>query len=432
MGVAASLCFHVPERVYQIENSRQVLERGRLLRPRTVALPRLGRNVLLLGLVSFFTDISAEMVATILPVFIVYSVGLSPLQFGLIDGIYQGGSTVARLLGGFFADRTRRHKEIATAGYVLSALSKLPLLVTGSLGAIAAVIAVDRAGKGIRTAPRDALISLSAHSDGLGRAFGVHRALDTAGAMLGPVAAFVLLALLTDPFDAVFVVSFLFAVVGVALMLLFVENKPVAHPGAPRLTTRAAAGILKVRPFRSLVVIATLLGLVTISDGFIYLALQQRDAIPLSAFPLLYVATALTYMILAVPMGRLADRIGRHKVFLGGYVLLLAAYALLFVELPAMLTLPLVLVCFGTYYAATDGVLPALASTTIAPSMRATGLAVLATGAGAARLLGSVAVGAVWTLGSVESAFALYAALLAPALLVAAFVLPRSLRVAAP
>ena len=407
--------------MYQIENSRQVLERG-------FSLPKVSRNVLLIGLVSFFTDISSEMVATILPLFLIYSVGLTPFAFGVVDGIYQGGTAVARLAGGFVADRTRRHKEVAAAGYAISAVSRLALLATGTWAAVAGVIAVDRAGKGLRTAPRDALISLSSRPESLGQSFGVHRALDTAGAMLGPLVAFALLAVMVDPFEAVFVLSFLFAVVGLAILLLFVRNRPVQVPGTPRLTLRKAGAILKVRPFRSLVAVGTLLGLVTVSDGFMYLALEQRDVIPMSAFPLLYVGTALVYMVLAVPVGRLADAIGRRRVFLAGYVLLLGAYGFLLVELPAALTVALVLLLFGTYYAATDGVLPALASTTVAPETRATGLAVLATGMGAARLVASLAVGAVWTWAGLEAAFVLFAGMLAVALVLAALVLRHSLR----
>ena len=193
------------------------------------------------------------MVVTILPLFLIYSVGLTPFAFGVVDGIYQGGTAVARLAGGFVADRTRRHKEVAAAGYAISAVSRLALLATGTWAAIAAVIAVDRAGKGLRTAPRDALISLSSRPESLGQSFGVHRALDTAGAMLGPLVAFALLALMVDPFEAVFVLSFLFGVIGLAILLLFVRNRPVAVPGAPRLTLRKAGAILQVRPFRSLV-----------------------------------------------------------------------------------------------------------------------------------------------------------------------------------
>lgn len=412
--------------MYQVENSRQVLERGSALRPRVVDRHRIGRNVFLLGLVSFFTDISAEMVATVLPIYLIYAVGLSPLQFGVVDGIYQGAAAVARLAGGFFADRTRRHKEVAAAGYGLSAATKLALLAVGSWGSISAVVGIDRVGKGIRTAPRDALISLSARAESLGQAFGVHRALDTAGAMLGPLVAFGLLALAQDPYDAIFVVSFLFAVIGLAIMVLFVQNRPVAQPRAPRLTARAATAMLGQRRFRVLVVAGTLLSLMTISDGFFYLSLQQRDVIPLSAFPLLYVGTALIYMSLAVPFGRIADAVGRTRVFLGGHVLLLGAYALLFAGAPDGATVVLVLLFFGAFYAATDGVLPAMASSAVAAEARATGLAVVATGVGTARLVASLAVGAMWTLVGLETTLVVFSILLAMGIVAAAVMLSRT------
>lgn len=411
--------------MYQIENSRQVLERGSSLRPRAFATSHIGRNVVLLGLVSFFTDISAEMVATILPIYLVYSIGLTPLQFGVVDGIYQGAAAVARLAGGFFADRSRRHKEVAATGYALSAVTKLALLAVGTWGAISAVIGIDRVGKGIRTAPRDALISLSARPDGLGQAFGIHRALDTAGAMLGPLLAFGLLALATDPYDAVFVISFLFAVVGLAIMLLFVQNRPVAQPRT-RLTLRRASTLLRVRSFRSIVAVGTLLSLATISDGFVYLALQQRDVIPISAFPLLFVGTALTYMALAVPLGRLADAVGRKRVFLAGHILLFCVYALLLAEAPGAVIVPAVLLLFGAYYATTDGVLPAIASSTIGSEARATGLAVVATGVGTARLLASLAVGALWTWVGLETTLVIFSGLLAATVVAATVVLTRT------
>jgi hypothetical protein len=201
-------------------------------------LPAVGRTVLLLGLTSFFTDISSEMVATVLPLYLVFGLGFSPLAFGVVDGLYQGAATLVRLAGGLGADRWRRHKEVAVAGYGLSAIAKLGLLLAGGVwGAIAAAILVDRTGKGIRTAPRDALISLSVSPAALGTAFGVHRALDTAGAMLGPLLAFVLLSLAPGAYDAVFVVSFCMALVGLGVVTLFVDG----HTGSSLPTGPAAS-----------------------------------------------------------------------------------------------------------------------------------------------------------------------------------------------
>ncbi len=167
---------------------------------------RVSRTVVLLGLTSMFTDISSEMVAAILPLYLVFGVGLSPVQFGVIDGLYQGVTAPVRLLSGVLGDRWRRHKEIAVAGYGLSTLTRLALPLAGNaVGALTATVMADRIGKGIRTAPRDAMISLSSTTENLAVSFSVHRALDTFGAMLGPLVAFAILALapliLGDPED---------------------------------------------------------------------------------------------------------------------------------------------------------------------------------------------------------------------------------------
>ena len=188
--------------------------------------------MILLGLTSMFTDISSEMVTTILPIYLVFTLGMTPLQFGVIDGIQQGGA-VARPRGfsGFAADRFGRYKEVAVVGYGLSAVCRIGLLLVGrSWALIGGLVFLDRTGKGIRTAPRDALISLTTPKRELGTAFGVHRALDTAGAMIGPLLAFVLLVLAPQrlPPDLRRVAS-ASRLIGLAILVLFVRE-----PGRPR------------------------------------------------------------------------------------------------------------------------------------------------------------------------------------------------------
>ncbi|GAA2773816.1 MFS transporter [Streptomyces showdoensis] len=141
-----------------------------------------------LGTVSLITDVSSEMVTAVLPLYPVAGLGLSPLGFGLLDGVYNGFSALVRLVGGHLADRGGRHKTVAVLGYGLSALCKPLLQVAGSVPLIGAVPAADRTGKGLRTAPRDALISLASPADARGRAFGVHRAMDTAGVLMAAAA----------------------------------------------------------------------------------------------------------------------------------------------------------------------------------------------------------------------------------------------------
>jgi MFS family permease len=417
--------------MYQVESAQVVVgRRGRKADagPRTRLREHVGRTVLLLGTTSLLTDISSEMVATILPIYIVFALGATPLQFGIVDGIYQGATAFVRLLAGVAADRKGRHKPIAAAGYAISAVCKLGLVLAGSsLAAISAVVYADRVGKGIRTAPRDALISLTSSPKALGAAFGVHRAMDTAGAMLGPLLAFGLLAAAPRRFDAVFVVSFCFAVIGLAVITVLVRDVRTApaNPPSRRQAMASALSLLRVPAFRRLTLAAGALGLATLSDGFLYLGLQDRMGFAPRYLPLLFVGSALVFMVLAVPMGRLADRVGRGRVFVAGYLLLLAVYSSLLLPSISVGAVVIYLAAFGAFYAATDGVVMALASTLLPEELRASGMGLLTAVVAAARLFGAVAFGALWTLGGVQVAVLAFAGLLAVAIALAAAVIVR-------
>ncbi|MGW7090257.1 MFS transporter [Streptomyces sp. NPDC054871] len=395
---------------------------------------RVAGPVIALGAVSLVTDISSEMVTAVLPLYFVLQLGLSPLQFGFLDGLYNGVTAFVRLLGGYAADRGGRHKLVAGGGYALSALSRIGLLLAGGATAgIGAALAADRIGKGVRTAPRDALISLSSPPDALGRAFGVHRAMDTTGALLGPLAAFALLWATADAYDAVFVVSFCFGLLGVLMLVAFVPGRhdtglhtparPEAPPNAKRETV---LGILRVPAFRRVLGAASLLGAATIGDAFLYLLLQRRLDFAVSWFPLLPLGAAAIYLLLAVPAGRLADRTGRSVPFLAGHMALLGGYVLLLSPTDGWALLIGVLLLLGIFYAATDGVLMALATPVLPPGRRASGMAVLQTGQALARLVAAAGFGAAWTLWGVGPALSCAALALAVALAGAALLLPRT------
>lgn len=405
--------------MYQAESAGVLLRGGRAEpKGRRAGVPR---NVLLLGAVSLLTDVSSEMVATVLPIYLVFALGASPLQYGIVEGLYQGGAALVRLASGVFADRWQRYKQLAVAGYGLSAVCRAALLSVGvSVGAVSGIVLADRVGKGIRTAPRDALISLSAVPERLATAFGVHRAMDTAGAMLGPLVAFGVLVAAPGRFDAVFAVSLCFAVLGLAVLVLFVGDRRgqvldrLARPGL-----RSTLTLLRTPRYRRLVVLGAALSLVTISDGFLYLGLQRRMDLELTAFPLLFVGSAASYMLLAVPAGRLADRVGRERVFVAGYGLLLLVYGALLV--PA-LSLPLLigsLVCLGGFYAATDGVLVAAASAVLPEGQRGGGLGLLLAATTLAKLAAALLFGLVWTTAGLTAATVAFAGALALAAIVA-------------
>jgi MFS family permease len=355
--------------------------------------------VLALGTVSLVTDVSSEMVTAVLPLYLVTGLGLSPLGYGLLDGVYNGFSALVRLVGGHLADRGGgRHKWVAGVGYGISAVCKPLLLVAHSLTPIGLVLAADRTGKGLRTAPRDALISLSSTAESRGRAFGVHRAMDTAGALLGPLVAFLILRATVDGYDAVFTVSFCVAALGVLVLVLFVPRRggeAVAARKRPDL--RGALRLLRGRDLRRITVCALLLGLATVSDSFVYLLLQRRLGVPDRWFALLPLGTASAFLLLAVPLGRVADRVGRWAVFLAGHGALLLAYGLLLTSWHGTALPYVVLALHGGFYAATDGVLMAAASDGVPEALRSSGLALVQTGQALARFTCSLLFGAAWT-----------------------------------
>ncbi|RKT56096.1 MFS transporter [Saccharothrix australiensis] len=373
-------------------------------RPRAGGWKGVSANVFALGAVSLVTDVSSEMVTAVLPLYLVVGLQLSPAAYGVVDGVYTGATTLLRLAGGYLADRTTRRKAVAGFGYALSAVAKLGLLAAGtSTALLGAVITADRAGKGLRTAPRDALITLSTPSGDLGRAFGVHRAMDGIGAFAGPLVALAVLAAAGESFDSVFVTSSCVAALGVVILLVFVRDHRSAVPATP-VRPSAVVELLRDRDVRRVVPAAAVLGLATIGDGFVYLLLQKREGLAIGWFPLLAVGTSLVYLLLAAPMGALADRVGRLPVVLGGYAALVAVYLLVFGPLGGLPLVAVVLVLYGFFYAATDGVLMALAGPVLPERLRATGIALVQSGQAVAYLGSSVLFGLAWQFWGPETA----------------------------
>jgi MFS family permease len=369
--------------------------------PRGTRRPRVAPVVVLLGLVSLLTDISSESVAAILPLYLTTVVGLSPVAYGFLDGLYQGVSALVRIASGWAADRGGRPKWVAFAGYGLSAVARVGLLVASGFATITAVVAVDRIGKGIRTAPRDAMIAASTPSSHLGRAFAVHRTLDTIGAAVGPLIAFAILWAVPDGYTTVMIVSLAFALAGLALLGLLVPDRPPAAD-ATGTSDRPVFRWREVvdRRLARLLVAAGALGLLTIGDGFVYLALLDRGGFAATWFPLLYVGTNVAYLALALPVGGLADRVGRTWVFVGGHAALLLTYLWAALPIAGVVAVLVPLVLLGAFYAATDGVLAAIAGHLASPGVRASAIASAQTVVVAARFVASTAFGLLWfTLG---------------------------------
>ena len=361
---------------------------------------RVPRNVLALGLVSLLTDVSAEMITSVVGYYLLVYLQVSTITVGFLDGFYAAVPALLSLCAAYLADRYQRRKLLAGIGYGLSAASKLGFVPVGrSVAGLGLVQGCDRLGKGLRTAPRDALISLSAPGSIQGRAFGVHRMMDTVGAFLGPLIAVVALSVsvAASAFDAVFVVSFCIATIGLLALLLLVTDhrEPLARPDAVSL--RAGLRLLADRRYRRVCIAATLLAAAWISDTFVYLVLQQRLDLTAIEYALLAVGTTGAYLLLAIPFGRLADRVGRWRVFLGGHVALLAVYLLLAGGPASVVVLCFVLPIHGLFYAMTDGVLMAHAGPLLPRHLRTAGLAILQSARALGAFAASVAFGFAWS-----------------------------------
>jgi MFS family permease len=378
-----------------------------------------------LGWTSFLTDISSEMVNSVLPVYLVLHLHLSPLQYGAIDGVYNGLAVIlVSFAAGLTADRSKRHKEVALTGYGLSAVCKLLLLAAGGVwGWLIAITGIDRIGKGIRSAPRDALISLNTPPQSMASAFAVHRALDAGGALFGPIVAFFLLTQMPGAFDVLWVTSFLFAILGVAALWLFVPRpNEKLFLSEQRVSRRTLSSLLASPRFAALAGCGLLLSLGTVNDGFIYLVLQQKGGTYSGFLPLFFVATAFSYMLFSIPMGRCADRLGRVPIFLSGYAVLGIIYLILLFAptiSPGMQLSCLLLL--GLYYAGTEGVLMAMASTSVPTELRSSGLATLASAVALGKLGSALLFGWIWDAYGVWHATFTFGAILMVALFTAGF-----------
>ena len=290
---------------------------------------RLPRNLWATSLASFFMDVSSEMVLNILPLFLANVLGVRTHLIGLIEGVAEATASLLKVFSGWLSDRLRARKWIAVAGYGLSAASKPFLYVAGTWGAVAAVRWADRAGKGIRTAPRDALIADSIAEGQRGLAFGFQRAADTAGAMLGLLVALAVVwlsqrsavTLGADAFRVVVLISVLPAALAVLSLAIGARDVAVDRESrGPRFALRSLG-----RPFLIYLAIASLFDLGNSSDAFLALRAQERGVSVVGILGMLAVFNGV-YALVSTPAGSVSDRLGRRRVIVAGWLVYAAIY----------------------------------------------------------------------------------------------------------
>lgn len=356
-------------------------------------------NVWALGITSLLTDISSEMIASTLPIIFVLHLHASPSALAAADGIQHGVTSVARLVGGVVADRVGAYRQTAAAGYLLSAVCRVGFLLSVAAAQFTFFLSLDRVGKGFRTGPRDAMLAQSAPAGEQARAFGLHRSLDTAGAMLGPLIGYWVLGLVPGDYSSLFVFSLGFAAIGVFVLVTCTRDPVDARP-RDRVELREFVSLVRDGTARRLFVIAALLGLSTLGDHVLYLVLQRQHAFQASYLPLFYVATPAACMCLSYPLGWLADRWSRVGVLACGYALLIAAYMAAIVPTSSWCGVALVVLLLGLHYAATDGVFMAIASRVLPRATQASGLSLLACINGLGRLVSGLTFALLWSVTS--------------------------------
>ena len=384
--------------------------------------PRLPRNVILLGVVSFFADVSSEMAYPFIPIFLTSVLGAPVAAVGAIEGIAESTASLMKLASGWWSDRVQRRLPLVVAGYGLAAVAKVLLALAAAWPFVLLARFVDRFGKGLRGSPRDALIGDSAPPELRGRAFGLHRSMDTAGAVVGPLLALALASALNEDLRTVFLIAAVPGFLGVLALFLVREPRRIER-SAPASTPSKVLPIVGPMPRPLLLFIAASLFFAIGNSSDVFLLLRARDlGMSTTLVVLAYVVYNFVYMLAAYPVGILSDRIGRRGVFVVGLTTFAATYLGFALITGAAMVWPL-FALYGLYMAATDGIGKALI-TDMAPTERrasAIGLHGMITGVGtrAASLLA----GQLWDHVSPAAPFLLGAgsAALALVLLLAAF-----------
>lgn len=367
---------------------------------------RLPRNVWILGCVAFFNDTATEMGYWLLPQFLVVVLGAQPMAFGLIEGAAETVSSFSRLLSGWLSDRLRRRKPLAAAGYTLANLVKPLLAVAQSWGQVFWIRFVDRAAKGVRAAPRDALIADSVDPAHRGAAFGLRQAMDTAGAIVGPLSAIVLLPLFAGKVRDVFWVA---AIPGLASILLaWFAVKEVRPPAKTVVISTSSAGSADKAPGARLGLILAAVGLFSLGNSSDLFLVLRAQNLGLSAWmaPALGLLFNVVYTALSWPAGKLSDRVPRRRLIVAGYLIYAAVYAgFALLHTPQMVWF--LFAVYGSYYALTEGVIKAWVADLVPSASRASVFGVLNWVVGVVAFPASLLAGWIWQHYSPAAPFAL-------------------------
>ena len=357
-----------------------------------------GRNIIALGAVSFFTDISSEMIFPILPIFLTSILGASKEAVGLIEGVADSMSSIFDILVGYFSDKFRRRKDFVVAGYGFSSIVKIGIALSTAWWHVLIMRGLERVGKGLRTAPRDSIIAASVNEKTRGRAFGLHRAMDTLGAVIGPILAYGILRWLGESgaaYYSVFYAALIPAFLAVAVLILFVREprKPAEirkrHPFWESLRKTSSR-------YKKFLAVSVLFSLAYFSFAFFIVRAADIGVKPEDVL-LMYVLYNIAYMLFSVPVGTLSDRVGRKPIIAGAFALY-GIVCLGFAFASAWWHAALLFAVYGVFVATDDSVNKAYISDLEPDEIRGMALGAYNTAVAAAYLPASLLVGFLWSI----------------------------------
>jgi MFS family permease len=370
------------------------------------------RTVWVLGLVSLFMDLSSELVHSLLPVFMTTVLGASMVAVGIVEGVAEATASVVKLFSGWLSDRLGRRKPLVVLGYGLAALSKPLFPLAGSVALVLGARFMDRIGKGIRGAPRDALIADITPSEGRGAAYGLRQALDSVGAVLGPLAAVGLMLLLASEVRAVLWLAVIPALVSVVILVVFVHEGTGRTPSKEKLSLRSAGGL--GGKYWAVVALGAVLTLARFSEAFLVLRAQDLG-MALAFVPLVLVVMNVVFTAIAYPAGVAADHGHRTALLTWGLVALISA-DLLIATTASVAALFAGVVLWGAHLGLTQGLLSTLVADAAPARLRGTGFGVFHLVSGIVLLPASVLAGWLWSVHGAAAAFYAGAAFTAVAL----------------
>lgn len=355
----------------------------------------LSRNVIILGIVSGLTDISSEMLYPVIPIFLTQFLNAPMSVVGLIEGIAESTASILKIWGGYLSDKFRKRKIFVLIGYSLSAISKPVMALAYSWYFVLFARFIDRVGKGIRTAPRDALISSSTDKQYYGKAFGFHRAMDTLGAATGPIITMLLFFILTDSektYRMIFIIAFIPAIIGVLILKRYIkdENEIISGEGE-KINTKKDPLSLDIKIFTA---IYAIFSLAKFSDAFLIMKTKEAGFSTAQTI-ILYFFYNVLYATLATPSGIISDKIGKLKIFMLSFLI----YSTVSISFALSISKPMIIFSFmlySFYGALNEGIAKAIISSMTGINNRATAMGVFQGVSGIMAFFSSLIAGILW------------------------------------